>query len=562
MQYHQIKFISFKSGYVGDIGGMRAYYGRLFYLGGVLLVCVLVGCRHKESTAAGDIDLVPESKLGTRIGSVAMVATPGPIAVEGFGLVGNLARTGSADCPQAVRDYLKRYFLAQSPAGGYDIDKLIDSKDTAVVHLRAVLPAAAMKNEHFDVQVSLLAGSEATSLHGGWLYKAELMPAGTLGAAARMLATVEGPVFIDMIGVSKPDLREGYILGGGRATGDYRGLVSLRKTDYLLASGIRNRLNDRYGPGTAEALSPTAVGLRIPAEYRRRRLRFISLVRATYLDQTRELIDARTNTLVRRLAVSDKKEDSEIALEALGRESLTKLADLLNASDEEVRLRATRCMLYLDDDRGFGTLREIALDAKSQLRLEAFDALSLRAQRNDASALAQRLLRDKDSAVVLAAYEHLREMNDPTILQERIARSFYIEQVAGTDRKAIYVTRSGDPRIVLFGAPLTCRKDVFVQSPDGMVMVNTRPGQEFVSLIRRHPTQPGLIGPLNTGFDLADIIRTLGGESGRTKDAGPAGLDVSYSDVIVLLQQLATKDMAAAEFWAGPLSKLGLIIKK
>lgn len=540
---------------------MRAYYGELFYLVGVLLVCPLGGCRQKESTA-GSIELVPESKLGTRIGSVTTVAVPAPMAVEGFGLVGGLPGTGSADCPPAVRDYLRRYILAQLPAGGYEVDKLIDSKDTAVVRLEAVLPAAALQNEHFDVRVSVPAGSEAASLYGGWLYKAELMPRGSFGAAARTLATVEGPVFINVIGVSKPEVREGYVLGGGRVARDYQGAVSLRKTDYLLASGIRNRLNDRYGPGTAEALSPTVIGFRIPAEYRRRRLRFVSMVGATYLEQTKELIEARASTLVHLLAASDRKQESEIALEALGRESLPKLGALLNASDEEVRLRAARCMLYLGDDRGFGTLRDIALDAKSQRRLEALDALVFGAARNDAAALAQRLLRDSDPVVVLAAYEHLREMNDPTILQERVGRSFYIEQVAGTDRKAIYVTRSGDPRIVLFGAPLTCRKNLFVESPDGRVMINAKPGQEYVSLIRRHATRPGPIRPRNTSFDLADIIRTLGGESGQTKGESPAGLDVSYSDVIVLVQQLATKDMVTAEFWPGPLSKLGLIIKK
>ena len=119
--------------------------------------------------------------------------------------------------------------MTQLPAGGYDFDKLIDSKDTAVVRLEATVPAATLQNERFDVRVSLLAGSEATSLHGGWLYKAELMPAGKLGTGAKSLVTVEGPVFINMIGVSKPDLRAGYVLGGGRTAMDYRGVLAFAK---------------------------------------------------------------------------------------------------------------------------------------------------------------------------------------------------------------------------------------------------------------------------------------------------------------------------------------------
>ena len=87
-------------------------------------------------------------------------------------------------------------------------------------------------------------------------------------------------------------------------------------------------------------------------------------------------------------------------------------------------------------------------------------------------------------------------MGEPAIMQERVGRSFYIEHVVQSDHQAIYVARSGDPRIVLFGTPLELRKDLFVESTDGMVMVNAKPGQQYVSLIRRHPTRPGIVGSL------------------------------------------------------------------
>ena len=541
---------------------MRTLRRQVLYLTAVLSVLVLNGCGQKAKTEPNSIDLVPESKLGTRIGAVATVAKPAPVAVQGYGVVGALPGTGAGNCPPAVRNYLRRYIMTQAPAGGIDIDALLNSKNTAVVLLQGVVPAAASDGEHFDVRVSLAPGSEASSLYGGWLYKAELMPGG-VGSGARALATVEGPVFVNTIGVSKPDMREGYVLGGGRTIGNYRGALTLRKADFLLASQIRNRLNERYGSGTADALAPTTVGLRIPPEFQRRKLRFIEMVGAMYVDQTPELNEARINMYVQRLAVSNDKENSEIALEAIGWECLGKLGTLLQASDEEVRLRAARCMLNLRDDRGFVVLRDMMLSPKSPRRLEAMDAIAISARRNDATAVIRRMLRDSDSAVILAAYEHLRDLEDLSVRQEIVGRSFYLEQVAQMDRKAIFVSRSGEPRIVLFGVPLTCGHDLFVESPDGMVVINSKPGQEYVSIMRRHPTRPGIIGPMETGFGVDEIVRTLGSEfSPSNRERAASGLGVCYADVATLVQQLAAKDAVEAEFWAGPLPKLGLIIKK
>lgn len=519
------------------------------------------GCRSRESKRSS-IELVGQAELGLTVGSLAGVVGPAPVPVEGYGLVGGLAGTGSAYCPPQVRAYLRQYILAQLPGGGRGVDELINSDDTAVVLLEAELPPTPSKDEHFDVRVSLVPGSEATSIRGGWLYKAELTPRGTFGADIRALATVEGPVFINLVGIVEPSPKSGYILGGGRALYDYAAMLRLRKPDYRMASLIRNRLSERYGPNLARALSPSDIEVRIPPDYLYRKPRFISMIPATPLEVTDELTRARVNAFVHQLAVGPDKENSEITLEAIGRDSLGKLGVLLNASDAEVRLRAARCILGLGDDRGLGPLRDLALDQDSPYRLDALEAVVVSARRNDASALAQRLLRDDDVKVVLAAYEHLRRMEDPAIVREVVGRSFLLEQVVQTNHKSIFAARSGDPRIVLFGAPLVCRDNVFVESPDGTIVVDSRAGQSHVSVFRKHRARPGVMGPIKTGLDLRDLIHALGAEPGRTAQGRLWGLGTSYAEMIALLEQLSTKGAVAAEFWAGPLPKTGLEVKK
>jgi len=59
----------------------------------------------------------------------------------------------------------------------------------------------------------------------------------------------------------------------------------------------------------------------------------------------------------------------------------------------------------------------------------------------------------------LAAYEQLRKLDDIAVSQEVIADNFYLEQIVQTPYKSIFVSRSGQPRIVLFGAPIRCSDD-------------------------------------------------------------------------------------------------------
>lgn len=526
-----------------------------------LLICFFIaGCAGTVERERRE--LAPEIELGTTIGSLAEVFSPDLIAVEGYGLVGGLRATGSGECPTQIRAYLRQYILTQLPKR-QDVEQLINSRDTAVVVLNGLMPTAVSKNQYFDVGVAALPNTQTTSLEGGWLYGAELKTGRRFGMTMKALATAEGPVFIDRIDAGKRDKTTGYILAGGMVLDEYKISLALRQPDYRIASLIRNKLNERFGEGIAKAVSPSKVDLKVPAKYRRQKQRFISITKAMYLSETPEITKERISTFVRKLAVSQDKQASETALEAIGKESLGKLPALLNLSNEQVRLRAARCMLNLGSDAGLDTLRQIALDKNSSYRAEALQAITAAASRNDAAAISRKLLRDDDFDIRLAAYEQLWKLDDITVAQKLVGRNFYLEQITQTEHKSIFVSRSGQPRVVLFGAPLRCRKNIFVQSDDGSIIINAPAGQEYVSLIRKHPTRP-YVPPiqLKSSFELGDIIRTLCEEPLKKRDGGQIGLGVSYAEVIALLKQMSDKGALRAEFRAGPLPEIDLIIKK
>jgi flagellar basal body P-ring protein FlgI len=529
---------------------------RLFTALLLLTVLAVGGCGGPAAKAPS-----AETDLGATIGSLGEIFFVESIRVEGYGLVGGLRGTGSSECPPDVRRYLEQYIMKQLPKAGMDVGSFISSLDTAVVRVEGIMPAAVGgRKPRFDVRVTALEGTQTTSLEGGWLYGTELKPAGSFGLAMKTLAKAEGAVYIDMIDAPATDTRSGYVLGGGTVLDEYKINIGLRRPDYRMAALIRDRLNARFGSDTAKAVSPGQIELKVPPEYWQQPQRYIAVVRSMYLAQSPELTEQRISNFVEQLTTSTDKYPGEVSLEAIGNACIGKLTSLLESSNEEIRLRSARCMLNLGSDAGLDALRRIASDKNSTYRIEALEAITAAAQRADAAAIARNLLRDEDFNIRLAAYEQLRKLDDIAVIQETVGRSFHLEQIAQTPYKSIFVSRSGEPRIVLFGVPIYCRDNIFVESADGSITLNAPSGQQYVSVMRKHPRRPNLPPiQLRSSFELGDIIRTLCEEPVKKSNHGQVGLGVSYAEVIALLKQMCDQGVVSAEFHAGPLppSSLG-----
>lgn len=495
-------------------------------------------------------------RLGTTIGSLCDVVSTDFLEVEGYGIVGGLRGTGSGECPPRIREYLKKYILKQVTDHRTNIDGFINSLDTAVVRVHGTMSTSVLESRSFDVKVTALPGTQTTSLEGGWLHSTELKLLGRFGMATRVFAVARGGVFMDTLSKDTIDKRAGYVLGGGTVIGEYPFGLVLRKPDFTVANIIRNRLNGRFGPNTAKAETARHIELNVPAKYGKQKHRFISIVKVMYLAETEEIVEDRINTFVEKLTAAKDMDESETALEAIGNKSLSKLGAVLNSENEEVRLRAGRCMFNLGSDGSLETLKKIAMDKDSSYRVEALEAITAGANRNDASAISRLLLRDEDFHIRFAAYEQLRELDDIAVTRKPIARSFYLEQITQKGHKTIYVSRSGQARIVLFGAPIVCSDNLFIQSANGEITIDSRPGQQYASVMRKHPTLPKVLGPLKSSLELVDIIETLCEDPVKRSEQEGIGLGVSYTDMVALLKQMHEKGAVEAVFEAGPLPSI------
>ena len=527
----------------------------IFVITAVLVICFTAGCGGGGGRESKDIK--PAIDLGTTIGSLVEMSWPESVRLDGYGLVVGLKDTGSSECPPDIRTYLGQHLQTLFPGRRIDVSKFISGSDTAVVLVEGIMPEIASKNENFDVRVSALDDTQTTSLEGGWLLGTELKHAGTFGITSKIVANAKGTVYLDKFGVTKINERIGYVLAGGKVLDEYKVTLELKDPDFRTTNDIRNRLNELFGDEIAKVILPGRLEVKVPAKYKERRRRFISIIKETYLTYSTEIISERIKTYIGKLAALQDADASEIALEAIGNQSLGGLGVLLKAANEEVRLRAARCMLNLGSDAGLGTLRQIAMDSNSAYRIVALESITAGARRNDAVRISQRLLRDNDFRMRLAAYEQLRKLEDVSVTQELVGNNFYLEQIAQTQQKVIFVSRSGQPRVVLFGAPIECSEGIFVRSKDGNITINAPLGQDHVSIIRKHPRRPGVVVQLKSSFQLSDVIRALCDKPPEEGMPGRGGLDVPYADVIALLKLMCDKGVVNAEFWAGALPKIG-----
>ncbi|MFH1615870.1 MAG: flagellar basal body P-ring protein FlgI [Planctomycetota bacterium] len=533
-------------------------FDRLLWSSLFLCCLVLNGCRQSRVLEQKpQAPLLYGSEFGTQVSSVAELLATEPIQVQGYGIVGGLGGTGSSHCPPGIRKSLKTYILKRLPKDSdFDIDAFINSTDTAVVRVYGRIPPVASKNEQFDIRVEALSGTDTTSLSAGQLYTMDMRVIrryDEMPVQSRIVAQAAGPVFIDKC-ASQSDLTKGFVLGGGRVLEDRPIAVSLFEPDYQMSSVIRNRLLMRFGEGVAQSKGPGLIYLTPPESYRNAKQRFARLVSMAYLGSDEQMMANRITRFASDLQSSDNKNLSEAALEAIGKPALPALQELLSSQNEEVRLRAARCMLNIGSNAGLNVLSDIAMRGSINHRVAAIDAIGSAASRNNAIAILGKFLGEESFDVSFAAYQQLRRLDDISIISERIGDNFDLDIVTAHGPKIIYVSRSSAPKIVLFGAPIYCEKNIFIRSSDETITINATDQTDYVSIIRTRPERSGpLTPPLRSSFALANIIRRL--SEAPSVPAGRKrlpGLAVPYSETTKILQDMVEKGAVHAQFRMGP----------
>lgn len=427
------------------------------------------------------------------IGQYTQVVGQNVIKIEGAGLVVGLDGTGEDPPPSLVRqmvlDDMKRRGVANP-------SKLLKSPNVAVVIVTGYLPPLVRENDHFDIEVSLPAGSKVKSLTGGYLmetYLAEhIIVPGQGEKKGKELATARGPILVSSAHVNKADLagalKRGRIVAGGKSKIDrdlalyLRNEVRSARMAFRIATAIGKRFYeyDKHGQqiALAEAKTDQQIKLKVLSKYRDNYPRYLDVIRRIAFRETDVAKQVRMKRLKGELLDPETTTKAALELEAIGDPSIPILQLGLKSKDPEVRYNAAMALGYLADPSCLDVLAEAA---KNQYAFRIF-ALAAMASFEDPEVYTKlRDLLDVDSAETrYGAFRALTTLNanDPFVRGKSINDQFKLHVLSTAGPPMVHLTNCKKTEVVLFGADQTVRTPLFARAGTCILVTAPAGGRE------------------------------------------------------------------------------------
>jgi flagellar basal body P-ring protein FlgI len=484
----------------------------------------------------------PIAKGVKLIGDFALAVGGFPLTIEAVGLITGLPGTGS-DPPNSSH---RAALLEEMEKRGVVFpNKILASKDTEMVLVRAYLRPGIQKGDHFDVELRVPTRSECTSLRGGWLMETRLRQFAEVKRQVlegKILALAQGPVLVDPSADGERDrlkLTRGRVLGGGVAAESRKlGLAIRPEHQHVMTSAqMGNAINQRFHSfdsgikrGGATPETDKYIEIVVHPRYKDNVERYMRVVRALPIKENASQRIARLALLERQLLDPITAAVAAIKLEAMGNDGVKPLIKGAAATDPEVRFYASEALAYLDESAAVAPLAE----ASRHPAFRAYALTALSAMDDYGAYEALRDLLDLNSAETrYGAFRALWAMNshDPLVCGEDMNGEFSYHLIETKGPPMVHVTRSFRSEVVLFGPEQRLLTPLMIDAGKD-IQLFSRGGDEItVSRIEVADEQKRVV---STKLD--EVIRAI------------VALGGNYPDVVQALQQAKSRHNLESRF--------------
>jgi flagellar basal body P-ring protein FlgI len=503
----------------------------------LVLAAAVCGCAGPAiRSQSPEVEALASLEADTRlIGDYAIPWGLNSQRIERAALVTGLPGTGSDPAPNAQRQSL----LADMQARGVvEPNTLLASTSTSLVWIHGYLPPGVRRGDRFDVHVEVPAGSDTTSLAGGWLMETRMAEMAVLGSRIRdghVTGVAEGPLLVDPVSVgtldSKSKLRAKIPGGGVSLTSRPIGLILMPEhRSVALSKRIGDCINRRFHAiirgakrGVATPKTDRYIELEIPPVYADNLARFVRVVRSLAVVEPAGGRHARLELLGRQLGDPVTAPAAALRLEAIGKEAVPTLRSALGSKDAEIRFAAAEALAYLGESVAAPQLAEAANSLRSA-RPAALAALGVLDDANGIDAL-RSLLSSPSAETRYGAFSGLWKIDptSPLVRGEQLedACSLHVLDVKGPP--LVHVTRRRRPEIVLFGTEHALGDGLRAEAGSSIVVVVDGPMAVVSRFAAGEPDQQ-----LDVPARAETVIRAI------------AELGGSYPDIVQFLQQASS----------------------
>jgi flagellar basal body P-ring protein FlgI len=499
-----------------------------------------------------------------------------PLAVSGWGLVVNLRGTGDSTASTAVREYMinemVRHGFGTTFVPGYKNmrpEEMLRQSSVAIVRVDGLIPPGARVGQTSDALVSVVEGNNTSSLAHGTLYQTDLRidgadamkPTGKVTTYARV---GQGQIFVNPVYAVKgtdagqssdarASLRYGVVLDATRSMLDRALILRVRRPQYSMSRAIETAVNTRFqneDMRTARAQDEAIIELLVPKSFNGDWEHFAGVVTHLFLNNSSAFVV----TKARQLAEAAVKPDAPLmdisyAWEALGPGALEYVQPLMTNPSPAVAYAAARAAAFLGDVSAQQALVEIARQAGNPFQINAVQALGALPDSPAVSSLLRQLLDTDQTLVRIEAYKVLARHKSPLLFSKVIGEKFVLDFVPCDGPPLVYASRSGIPRIAIFGTRARVPLPLTFTTMDRRLSLSSNAGHsDILTLFYRSDTAPP-VQQLSRP-DLGEIVARLGGEGAP----GEKRFDFSYGDIVGILQGLSSADKIVSSYQQRPVS--------
>ncbi len=529
---------------------------RLFLAGAVVTAagCQKLIGRGQSPDTTPLVQLYDENVSKTKyIGDICGIYGLNFAKVDGIGIAVGLNGTGSATKPGSQRDQLIRDLELNKNIE--DAKALIKSDDTELVVMYGLLPPGIKKGDTFDLKVTVLGSSDATSLENGTVLISRLRPMRRLGRGVKqghVTALGKGGIVVDATFDARQDQSKqlhGVILGGGKALEDRPLGLAIRTDDFSAktTTQISRAINSRFTAistqgrkGVAEPKTDKQIELVIPDSYRLNVGRYLAVIKnIAYSEPVADRVN-RMEELDREMSQPSQAGETALKLEALGKEGIPALKRALRHHDLEVQFHAAQALAYSGHADGVEILVKAAKDEPAfrwhaMTALASFDDISTGIGLSD-------LMQVESAETRYGAFRAMRarSSNDPLVAGDWLAGQFHLHEIPSDAPPMIHFSRAKRPEIVLFGHDQTL-SDEFLHVETGLTVRSNGNGTVSVNSYSAKYGEEKIV----CTNKISDVIRAL------------AKLDYGYGSLMKMFRVANQSDMLNTRLVVNAIPKLG-----